>query len=318
MVPEVIRLVLCFLRTFRNRSRYRIMKSKFHLLLVLGVALFCGSNLSSAQDAPAAPAPEKILLWEKEAPIGEGKFVKSDASIILHRPAKANGSVVVVCPGGGYGGLVIGPEGHDNAKWLNTLGITGVVLQYRLPRQNHALPLLDAQRAIRLVRANAAKWGCDPKKVGIMGFSAGGHLASTAVTHFDEGEAAAEDTVSRQSCRPDFGIFIYPVITMIGGHCHGGSRNNLLGDAPSQELLDLYSNEKQVTEKTPPCFLAHAKDDSVVHPENSRMFVAALKEKNVPGEYLELPSGGHGLNRYRGPMWEAWKSALTKWLADRK
>lgn len=296
------------------RQFHTCMNFPFLFFVVLGAALIWIPNHALAEDVPAPPPPETILLWEKDAPIGGGKFAKSDASIFVHRPAKANGTVVVVCPGGGYGGLVMGPEGHHCAKWLNTLGITGVVLRYRLPRQNHSLPILDAQRAIRLVRVNANKWGCDPKKVGIMGFSAGGHLASTAVTHFDAGDASAEDPISKQSCRPDFGVFIYPVITMIGEHCHGGSRKNFLGPAPSQELLDLYSNEKQVQEKTPPCFLAHAKDDHMVHPENSRMFAAALKEKNVPGEYLELPSGGHGLNGYKGPMWEAWKSALQKWM----
>ena len=163
------------------------------------------------------------------------------------------------------------------------------------------------------VRFNAKAWGIDPARIGIIGFSAGGHLASTAGTHFDAGDPKATDPVNRVSCRPDFAILIYPVVTM-GEKGHGGSKANLLGRDPKPEMVDLFSNEKQVTDKTPPMFLAHAKDDTVVAPDNSRMLYEALKAHKVPAEYLELPSGGHGLNGYKGPMWDAWQTKSLEWL----
>jgi acetyl esterase/lipase len=261
--------------------------------------------------------PEKIGLWNKRAPIGDGKFQEAEAWITVHRPDKPNGTAIVICPGGGYGTLVTGAEGHGIGKWLNGHGITGVVLEYRLPAGRSFVPLYDAQRALRTVRANAKEWKVNPERIGIMGFSAGGHLASTAGTHFDAGKADANDPVERVSCRPDFMILVYPVITMTAKG-HSGSRNNLLGKNPDEKLLDLFSNEKQVTEKTPPTFLAHAKDDKPVPPENSRMFHDALRAKKVPAEYLELASGGHGLNGYKGPMWDAWQARSLAWLTEMK
>ena len=234
-------------------------------------------------------------------------------TITVHRPGNQNGMAIIICPGGGYGGLVTGAEGHGIATWLNQHGIVGIVLEYRLPKGNSAVPLLDAQRAIRLVRSKASEWGCDPKRIGIMGFSAGGHLASTAGTHFDDGDAKAADPVDRISCRPDFMILIYPVISL-GEKGHGGTRANLLGQNPSDEKLKLFSNELQVTARTPPAFLAHAKDDTVVPSENSRMFYDALKKNNVPAEYVELAQGGHGLNGYKGPTWIEWQEKSLKWL----
>lgn len=264
---------------------------------------------------------KRMALWEVGSPIGDGKTEEAQAWITVHRPLNAhsdsNGAAVVICPGGGYGGLVVGPEGHGIAEWLNKHGITGVVLEYRLPAGRHAVPLLDAQRAIRTVRANAKEWGLDPAKIGIMGFSAGGHLASTAGTHFDAGDPNAKDFVGRVSCRPDFMILVYPVITF-GEKTHSGTRTNLLGKDPSPELVKLYSNELQVTSNTPPTFLTHALDDRPVPPENSKAMYAALQEKKVPSKYLELPSGGHGLNGYKGPMWDAWQEQSLKWLAELK
>jgi acetyl esterase/lipase len=266
--------------------------------------------------ADAERNPESIPLWTGQAPVGEGRAVTANASITVHRPAKANGAAIVICPGGGYGGLVTLPEGHGIARWLNRHGIVGVVLEYRLPGGNPLVPLLDAQRAIRVVRSRAKEWGCDPKRVGIMGFSAGGHLASTAATHVDGGEPASDDPGHRISSRPDYAILIYPVITM-GPKTHAGSRRNLLGPDPKAEAVELFSNERQVTDGTPPAFLAHAKDDSLVSPDNSRMFYEALRSHNVDARYLELPSGGHGLNGYSGPMWDAWQAESLRWLAAR-
>jgi len=247
-------------------------------------------------------AQERIPLWKDQAPVGDGKFEAANAFITVHRPAQANGTALIICPGGGYGGLVAGPEGHGIAKWLNQHGITGIVLEYRLPRGRAAVPLLDAQQAIRLTRQNAKEWGIDPQRIGIIGFSAGGHLAATTATHFEP------------DCRPDFAVLIYPVITM-GAKTHGGSKNNLLGPNPTPALVELYSNEKQVTAQTAPTFLAHAKDDTLVPADNSRMFYEALLAHKVPAQYLELPSGGHGLNGYKGPMWDAWQTQVLQWLA---
>jgi acetyl esterase/lipase len=277
--------------------------------------LVVGAGPASAQGDKGKP--ERMGLWDKRAPLGDGKFEPAEAWVTVHHPEKPNGTAVVICPGGGYGTLVTGPEGHGIAAWLNRHGITGVVLEYRLPKGRHQVPLLDAQRAIRLVRASAKAWHLDPARVGILGFSAGGHLASTAGTHFDAGEPGAADPVQRVSCLPDFMILVYPVITM-GKKGHGGSRNNLLGKEPEAKLVELYSNEKQVTPQTPPTFLAHARDDRPVPPENSRMFYDALRANKVKTRYLELPSGGHGLNGYRGPMWDAWQAAALEWLAENK
>jgi acetyl esterase/lipase len=209
------------------------------------------------------------------------------------------------------------PEGSDIAQWLNQHGIVGVVLEYRLPNGRPFVPLLDAQRAIRMVRSRAGDWDCDPGRIGIMGFSAGGHLASTAQTHFDSGDAQSADSVNRIGSRPDFSILIYPLITM-GPLTHAGSKNILLGPAPEDSAVKLFSNETQVTDQTPPTFLAHAKDDSVVSPDNSRMFFAALRSHTVAAKYLELPSGNHGLNHYSGAMWDAWQREALQWLAKQK
>ena len=273
--------------------------------------------------APVAAADaERLPLWHGKAPVGAPGSTETeaaDAFITVHLPeGTPEGAVtpaVVICPGGGYGGLVTGPEGHGIAAWLNEHGIAGIVLEYRLPAGRAFVPLSDASRALRTVRANAAAWRIDPRKVGIIGFSAGGHLASTAATHFDAGNAQATDPISLQSSRPDFAILVYPVVTF-GDVGHSGSRTNLLGENPSPELLDLFSNEKQVTKQTPPTYLAHAVDDSPVPIANSRLFHEACKREGVPSRLLELPSGGHGLDGYPGPNWDAWQSGVLAWLAS--
>ncbi|MSQ95931.1 MAG: alpha/beta hydrolase [Gemmataceae bacterium] len=287
------------------------------LLFTVFLGVFVtGVDLAQAQGDKAGK-PERIALWNQRAPIGDGNFQKMEVWITVHHPKKPNGTAIVISPGGGYGGLVTGAEGHGIAAWLNRHGITGVVLEYRMPGGRSFVPLLDAQRALRTVRANAKDWNLDAERIGIMGFSAGGHLASTAGTHFDMGDANATDPIQRVSCRPDFMILVYPVITM-GDKGHQGSRNNLLGKNPDAKLVELFSNEKQVTAKTPPTFLAHAKDDRPVPPENSRMFYDALRASKVATHYLELPSGGHGLNGYKGPMWDAWQERSLSWLAETK
>jgi acetyl esterase/lipase len=273
--------------------------------------------LGSALGAQAAE-PGRMFIWPEQAPLGEGKSEKAEVAITVHLapPEKATGAAVVICPGGGYGGLVVGGEGHGIARWLNEHGIAGIVLEYRLPRGNYHRPLLDAQRALRIVRSRATEWKLDAHRIGIMGFSAGGHLASTAGTHFNDGDAKSTDPVERFSCRPDFMVLVYPVITM-GDKTHGGSRNNLLGASPSAELRDFLSNEKQVTERTPPTFLTHAKTDAVVPVEHSRMFHEALKAHHVPAEFLEFPEGNHGYNGYKGKEWDAWQKRCLEWLGER-
>jgi acetyl esterase/lipase len=282
-------------------------------LKILPGLLLCGLGICHRVLSQEPAAPEKLPLWAGEAPIGEGKTAPSTATLTLYRPANPNGTAIVICPGGGYGGLAIEPEGHGIAKWLNKHGITGIVLQYRLPQGNHHLPILDAQQAIRTVRAKAADWKISPDRIGIIGFSAGGHLAATAATQFDAGDASSTDPIAKFSSRPDFAILIYPVISM-GAIGHAGSRQNLLGKTPPEDLILKYSCEKQVTEKTPRCYIAHPVNDRIVPVENSRQFATALKSKGVPCEYLELPSGDHGLNGYKGPMWDAWQDGVLKWL----
>lgn len=232
----------------------------------------------------------------------------------------ATGQGVVICPGGGYWGVAYDIEGTEVAKFLNTKGIAGFVLKYRMPGagsvavRNEA-PLQDAKRAIRTVRANAEKWNLSKDKIGVMGFSAGGHLASTLGTHFNSKDNFEKDSTDLLSAQPDFMILIYPVITMNNSYTHQGSRNNLLGENPDKELIEYYSNEKQVTEATPSTFLVHATDDEGVPVENSLMFYKALKENGVSAEMHIYPEGGHGFNLGigRGHL-EGWTDRLYDWL----
>ncbi len=263
----------------------------------------------------AESAPDRIPLWPEPAYASDGVTITKNAYLTCFHAEEPNGTAVIICPGGGYRNLVTGPEGTGIAQWLNSHGITGIVLEYRLPQSDAYRPLLDAQRAIRTVRANAQKWNIEPAKIGIMGFSAGGHLASTAATHFDSGNPNGSSRIEKMSSRPDFALLIYPVITM-GEWTHAGSKANLLGEHPDQSLVEHFSNEMQITSETPPTFLAHAVDDKVVSSLNSQRFYDALVAKRIPAKYLELPSGGHGLNGYKGPMWDRWQVQSILWLAE--
>ncbi|WP_166831635.1 alpha/beta hydrolase [Thalassoroseus pseudoceratinae] len=274
--------------------------------LLCGVVLLVVGAVNETFADEGSSKTMKPPLWTQKPPKSEGKLT-------VHRPSKPNGTAIVICPGGGYRGLVTGGEGHGIAKWLNRHGITGIVLEYELPKGRPFVPLRDVQRAIRLTRANASKWGLNTKRIGVIGFSAGGHLASTAGTHFDAGDPNSQEPIERESCRPDFMILVYPVISM-SDKTHQGSKRNLLGRMPTDKMVRLFSNEMQVNKQTPPTYLAHALDDKVVVPDNSRLFHEALREHQVPTEYLKLPSGGHGLNGYRGPMWDAWQKGSIRWL----
>ena len=269
---------------------------------------------------PATAAdPTSELLWPNGAPGAKGAGPADKPALTVHLPApeKANGAAVLICPGGGYGALMMSYEGHDIAKWLNEQGVAGIVLQYRIHPYQHPAPLLDAKRAMRIVRMHAAEWKIDPKRIGVMGFSAGGHVASTLGTHFDAGDPNSTDPVERTGCRPDFMVLVYPVISM-GPKTHGGSRANLLGNNPSAEDVELLSNEKQVTAQTPPAFLAHSKTDTAVSVENSAMFYEALKAHGVAAEFLELPTGDHGLGCGKGALWEEWQTKCLLWLKTNK
>ena len=265
-----------------------------------------------------AAEPQAELLWPDGAPGATGTGAADKPSITIHLPpqGQGNGTAVVICPGGGYGALMMSYEGHDVAKWLNGQGIAGIVLKYRVSPYRHPAPLQDGQRAMRIVRARASELGLDPKRIGMMGFSAGGHVASTVGTHFGVGDPKAKDPLDRVSCRPDFLILIYPVISM-GPTGHAGSTANLLGKSPAASLIELLSNERQVTAETPPTFLAHAKTDALVPSQNSALFAAACRSNNVPVEYFELERGAHGLGCGKGAEWEAWQARCIDWLKAR-
>jgi len=265
-----------------------------------------------------AQVQSPVPLWSGEAPGALGSEEKDRPTLTPYlAQANAIGAAVVVCPGGGYGGLA-GHEGHDYAQWLNQQGLTAFVLKYRLGSQGYRHPIMlqDAARAVRLVRARAEEWKVDPKRVAIMGSSAGGHLASTLLTHFDGGNPSATDAVERQSSRPDLGILCYPVISM-GAYTHQGSKNNLLGKEPTEELVKLLSNELQVTSNTPPCFIWHTWEDKAVKVENSLQFASALQRAGVSFDLHVYEKGRHGIGLAdKAPYANAhpWSKDLVFWL----
>ena len=270
-------------------------------LFLLGALAF--SSLLSAQ------TPVQVKLAEEKV-VDEKPFIKgwingdeyTEATLTIYPAKKPNGQAIVACPGGGYAGIATTHEGHDMAAWFNTQGITYAVLHYRMPYGKHEVPLSDAHQAIRYLRKNADKWGI--QTVGIMGSSAGGHLASTAATHF-----TAET-------RPDFQILFYPVVTM-GEFTHQGSKNLLLGKNPNEELVRLYSNELQVNEQTPPAFIMHSSDDTVVPVQNTINYYLAMCKHGVPASVHFYPVGGHGWGYNETfPYKTQWKNELEKWLKE--
>ena len=265
-------------------------------------------------------APKPMPLWADGAPGALGTADEDTPTLTpyLAPAARAVGTAVIVCPGGGYLHLSMEKEGSDVARWWNSLGVTAFVLKYRLgPKYHHPIELGDAQRAIRTVRARASEWGVRPDRVGIMGFSAGGHLTATAGTHFDSGKPDAVDAIERQSSRPDFLVLGYPVVSFTQ-NVHQGSKRALLGDNPDPKRVENLSNELQVTAQTPPTFLFHTSNDQTVPVENSVMFYLALHKAGVPAEMHIYENGPHGVGL--APTDEAlssWPARLADWMRGR-
>jgi acetyl esterase/lipase len=270
-----------------------------------------------------AAEPQRELLWPNGAPGAKGDKPADKPALTVFLPdkEKAVGAGVVICPGGGYSNLATGHEGKQIAEWFNSFGVAGFMLEYRHHGGGyvHPTPMLDAQRAIRTVRAKAVEWNVNPARVGIMGFSAGGHLASTVGTHFDKGDPNAADPIDKESCRPDFMILCYPVIAFGESYTHRGSQNNLIGNNAPEELVRGLSNEKQVTADTPPTFLFHTDEDKAVPPENSVVFYLALRKAKVPAEVHIYLKGGHGQGMAPKILGTAnWPKDCLDWLRNLK
>jgi len=264
-----------------------------------------------------APAAKVEFLWPGGAPGALGNEDADRPSLTIYLPPSNEvQSGVVVCPGGGYGMLAVDHEGKQIADWLNARGVAAFVLRYRLgPRYHHPIELGDAQRALRFVRSHAAEYGIATDKIGIWGFSAGGHLASTAGTHFDSGNGGAADAIERVSSRPDFMVLAYPVISLTAPYVHRGSLRNLLGENPDPQLVTSLSNETQVTPQTPPTFLFHTTTDGGVPVENSVLFYLALRKAGVPAEMHIYEQGPHGVGlALFDPILSAWSRQLEPWM----
>jgi acetyl esterase/lipase len=275
--------------------------------------------LSGPTPAQGIKWPPSEPLWPDGAPGAHGAGPEDCPTLTIFRPTpkRACGAAVVICPGGGYSGLARDHEGWEIARWLNGCGVTGVVLEYRMAGRGyrHPAPLQDAQRTIRILRARSAVLGIDPGRIGILGFSAGGHLASSAGTHFDGGDPASADPVERVSCRPDFMILCYSVITFGEPYSHVGSMNNLLGEAAPDELVRHMSSEKQVAAQTPPAFLFQTDEDTGVAAENSVAFYLALRRAHVPAELHVYRTGQHGLGlAAKTPGTAEWPAACERWM----
>jgi acetyl esterase/lipase len=283
----------------------------------LTLFLLCASAIAQTP----APAPPTIPLWEGPAPGAQGTADIDIPRLLIFAPRNqiTTGTAVVICPGGGYAHLSMDKEGTEVARWLNGRGVAGFVLQYRLgPKYHHPVELHDAQRAIRYVRSHAAEYGLAANRIGIWGFSAGGHLASTTGTHFDSGDPNASDPIDRAGSRPDFMILSYPVITLVGPKTHQGSKKNLLGDNPDPDLARSLSSELQVTPQTPPTFLFTTDGDKTVPPENSIEFFLAMRKAGVQGELHLYQNGPHGVGlALNDPVLSSWPVRLDAWLRVR-
>lgn len=285
--------------------------------IVAGFVSFVLAICLIATSASAAD-PESLPLFPNGAPGAVGTEEKDVPSLTVYPAPEGNniGTAVVVFPGGGYVNLAMNHEGKDIASWLNARGVTALVLKYRLaPRYHHPAMIQDAQRAIRTARTLAEKHGYQKDRIGIWGFSAGGHLAATASTHYDHGNSASNDPIERESCRPDFAVLAYPVISFDDAVAHSGSKRNLLGPEPAPALVENLSNEKQVNAQTPPTFLFHTGDDPGVPVENSLLYYSALRRHRVPAELHVYEHGRHGVGLAPfDPVLSSWPRQLESWL----
>jgi acetyl esterase/lipase len=292
-----------------------MMRSPARLSLLLIATGTIGLTVT-ATDAAAAEFPKPILLWPEGAPGATGDEDVDKPTIRIYQAQKPNGAGVLICPGGGYGALATDHEGHQLAVWYQKIGVTAAVLKYRLGRRyQHPAPLNDTQRALRYLRSHADELKLSSDRIGVMGFSAGGHLASTLSTHYDAGDPQSEDPIERVSCRPDFTVLGYPVISLIAAYSHGGSARNLLGESPDPELLKSLSNETQVTPDTPPAFIFQTNEDKGVPAENALHYVLALRKHGVPCELHLYQQGPHGVGMGVGdPVLASWIDRLHDWL----
>ena len=285
------------------------------------VLVFVAGLPSSAWAQPQAPIlqdPQTLPLWDTAAPGALGSAPEDIPTLTVYMPPNTAGpmTAVIIAPGGSYRALSMSKEGRIPATYLNALGVASFVLKYRLgPKYHHPIELGDIQRAIRMVRSRAAEWHLDPARIGIMGFSAGGHLASTASTTFDKGNATAADAIDRASSRPDFAVLAYPVISLTETWTHQGSKTNLLGEKPDAALARTLSTETQVTADTPPTFLFHTYADTTVPVENSIYYFLALRKAGVPAEMHIFKDGAHGAGMpMQDPALSEWPKVLANWL----
>jgi acetyl esterase/lipase len=289
-------------------------------VLVVVVFLLVGRVGHAQQQAPPPllQEPQTILLWPNGAPGAQGAEDRDKPALTIYMPPNTAGpmTAVIIAPGGSYARLSMNNEGRAPANYLNALGIAAFVLRYRLgPQYHHPIELGDAQRAIRTVRARASEWHIAPDRIGMMGFSAGGHLASSASTHFDAGKADAADPIDRVSSRPDFAILGYPVITFVESWTHQGSKTNLLGDGPDPALARSLSSDTQVTASTPPAFIYHTNADTAVPAENAVTYYLALRKAGVPAEMHIFKDGPHGTGLgMQDPALAEWPRLLANWL----
>jgi len=284
--------------------------------MVRGLAVIALCLFSSAASQAASPS-KTVLLWPDGAPGAVGVTDADKPSLDVYLPAKpVGGAAVVVAPGGGYTHLSLDHEGAEAALWLNERGVIAFVLHYRFsPRYHYPAPIVDGERAVRYVRAHAADFGIDPKRIGMWGFSAGAHVASSVATHFDGGQPDAADPVERVSDRPDFAILAYGVLSMQAEIAHPGSRRNLLGGNPDPALVEQFSNEQQVMRDTPSCFLFHTGADPGVPVENSMRFYAALRRAGIPAELHIFEQGKHGVGMAQSdPQLRKWTDLLDGWM----
>jgi acetyl esterase/lipase len=298
------------------------MNRRFRAIIVCVIIALSYGTIGAVEEAQVSR--NFVQLWPDGAPGAEGDRDGDKPTLTVYLPPEqeAAGCGVVICPGGGYGHLAMEHEGRQVAQWLNSFGISAFVLKYRHRNSGagygHPAPLQDAQRAVRMVRSRAKEWNVDANRIGILGFSAGGHLASSEGTHFNKNYYELKDSIDQVSCRPDFMILIYPVITLNEVYTHSGSKLNLLGRNPDLNLVAHLSNETQVTSETPPTFLVHANDDKAVPPENSINFYLALRKAKVPAEMHIYENGGHGfgLGKDKGAV-STWPARCADWLRTR-